>query len=285
MNRKKGTSIFAAAVSLLKRIALFLIKALYILPLAVFGLWLLSVVYFPGFDLNASFSLSKYAKKTEAPQQVTGLKKPGIPREHFHKIDAYVDRPDPKAQICTQCHGTYAHGKEKKVRAFLNMHQDFIACTVCHVRKEDGQEGPGLIAENERIGFLWVDRQTGEFQSRVEGEYGKYPARIFSVIYDPQGRKRLPTPITAAAARQFLELRPKLKTKEQLEEARGKLHKAITKKPISCSDCHKQDGYLDFLELGFPRQRVDHLVSTEFVGMIDKYKTFHLPSVIDFRGE
>jgi hypothetical protein len=285
MGSKKVTLILTVAVSTLKRIALFLIKALYLLPFAAFGLWLLSIVYFPGFDLNASFSLSKHAKKFEAPQQVTGPKKPGIPREHFHMIDAYVDRPDAKAQICTLCHGAYAHGKEKKVRAFLNMHQDFIACAVCHVRKEDGKAGPGLIAANERIGFLWVDRQTGEFKSRVEGEYGKYPARISSVIYDTQDRKRLPTPITAAAARQFLELKPKLKTKEQLEEARGKLHKAITQKPISCSDCHKQDGYLDFLELGFPRQRVDHLVSTEFVGMIDKYKTFHLPSVIDFRGE
>jgi cytochrome c553 len=285
MNRKKRASILAGAVSTLKRIALLLIKAVYILPFAVFSLWLLSVVYFPGFDLNASFSLSKYAKKAAATQQVTGPKKPGIPRDHFHMTDAYVDRPDPKAQICSMCHGAYAHGKEKKVRAFLNMHEDFMACTVCHVRKEDGEAGPGLIAENEKIGFLWVDRETGEFKSRVEGEYGKYPARIFSVIYDPQGRKRLPTPITLAAARQFLELKPKLKTPEQFEEARGKLHKAITKKPISCSDCHKKDGHLDFLELGFPQQRVDHLVSTEFVGMIDKYKTFYLPSVIDFRGE
>ena len=285
MDRKKGTSILAGVVSTLKRVLVFSIKALYILPFAIFGLWLLSVVYFPGFDLNASFSFSKYAKKSEETQQVTGLKKPGIPREHFHLIDAYVDRPDPNAQICTMCHGAYAHGKEKKVRAFLNMHEDFMACTVCHVRKEDGQAGPGLIAENERIGFLWVDRETGEFKNRVEGEYGKYPARISSVLYDPQGRKRLPTPITLAAAQDFLELKPKLKTPEKLEAARAKLHRAITKKPISCSDCHKKDGYLDFLQLGFPQQRVDHLVSTEFVGMIDKYKTFYLPSVIDFRGE
>jgi hypothetical protein len=285
MNRKKGRSILAGTASTLKSIALFLIKALYILPFVAFGLWLLSVVYFPGFDLNASFSLSKHARKAEATQQVTGLKKPGIPRQHFHMIDAYVDRPDSKAQICTLCHGIYAHRKEKKVRAFLNMHEDFVACTVCHVRKEDGQTGTGLIAANERIGFLWVDRETGEFKRRVEGEYGKYPARISSVIYDPQGRKRLPTPITLAAAQDFLELKPKLKTPEKLEAARAKLHQAITKKPISCSDCHKKDGYLDFLQLGFPQQRVDHLVSTEFVGMIDKYKTFYLPSVLDFRGE
>ena len=285
MVRKKGTSILAGVISALKRISFFVIKTLYILPFAIFGLWLLSVVYFPGFDLNASFSLSKYAEKSEATQQITGMKKPGIPRGHFHMIDAYVDRPDPKAQVCAQCHGIYAHGKEKKVRAFLNMHEDFMACTVCHVRKEDGQAGPGLIAENERVGFLWVDRQTGEFKSRVEGEYGKYPARISSVLYDPQGGKRLPIAITLAAAQQFLELKPKLKTPEQLEEARAKLHKAVTKKPISCSDCHKQDGYLDFLKLGFSQQRVDHLVSTEIVGMIDKYKTFYLPSVLDFRGE
>ena len=200
MVRKKRTSILAGVVSTLKRIALFSIKALYILPFAIFGLWLLSVVYFPGFDLNASFSFSKYAKKSEETQQVTGLKKPGIPREHFHLIDAYVDRPDPNAQICTMCHGAYAHGKEKKVRAFLNMHEDFMACTVCHVRKEDGQAGPGLIAENERIGFLWVDRETGEFKNRVEGEYGKYPARISSVIYADHAGRRPAVPGSQAGA-------------------------------------------------------------------------------------
>jgi hypothetical protein len=49
-------------------------------------------------------------------------------------------------------------------------------------------------------------------------------------------------------------------------------------------DCHKKDGYLDFSKLGYPRNRVDHLSSTEVASMIQKYETFYLPEVIDFSG-
>jgi hypothetical protein len=63
---------------------------------------------------------------------------------------------------------------------------------------------------------------------------------------------------------------------------KAKLHEHISDKPVFCSDCHKKDGYLDFKELGFPKQRIDHLNSTEIVGMIEKYKKFYLPSQIDF---
>jgi hypothetical protein len=51
---------------------------------------------------------------------------------------------------------------------------------------------------------------------------------------------------------------------------------------VFCSDCHKKDGYLDFRDLGFAQTRIDHLNSTEIVGMIEKYKKFYLPSQIDF---
>jgi len=47
-------------------------------------------------------------------------------------------------------------------------------------------------------------------------------------------------------------------------------------------DCHKKDGYLNFVKLGFPKNRVDHLVSTEVASMITNYETFYLPEVIDF---
>jgi hypothetical protein len=46
-----------------------------------------------------------------------------------------------------------------------------------------------------------------------------------------------------------------------------------------------KDGYLNFIELGFPLKRVNHLNSTEVVGLIEKYKTSYLPSEIDFGAE
>jgi hypothetical protein len=273
-----------AAGSMIKRIILFFLKVIYILPFFVIGLWLISVVYFPGFDLNASISLLKYGK-TRAPVGTTVVrKKEAVPRDHFHITDQYVERLDVKRQVCDLCHGVYAHGKDIKVRALLNLHTGFMACAVCHVRKDGGEGQGGATLRPEIGGFTWVDNDTGEFKSSVTGEYGKYSEMIFPVLTAGQGIRRIYKPISDSAARRFLEGKPEW-TEKQLDEARLKLHEGISKEAVSCTDCHKKDGYFDFAALGYSKQRVDHLISSEVVGMIENYKTFYLPSVVDFRGE
>lgn len=281
MNKEKKALFFTRVFRMIKKSGLFLIKVIYLAPFFVFGLWLLGLVYFPGFDLNASISLLRYRPEPEVLPVVIP-KKEAVPRDHFHMIDAYVEKPAEPPPICVMCHGRYAHGKEKKVRALLNMHEGFISCSVCHVRKEGEniQNGPGF--GNEISAFLWRIRATGEFKKAVDGEYGKYPATIFPVKVTEQGTRQILKPISESAARRFLEISPELNS-EQFDAARAKLHEKISKEPVSCNDCHKKDGYLDFIQLGFSRQRVDHLISNEFVGMINKDQTIHLPSVIDFR--
>ncbi len=282
MRDKRTGSLLTGTLSIFKKILFSWVKFLYVLPFFIFGVWLVCVVYFPGFDLNASISLLKYQKPNETV--VTGvMKKEEVPRTHFHMVDDYIKEEDPQAPICTVCHGVYAHGKDQKLRALLNLHDGFMDCTVCHVRKGDSGLAGGS-EKNQISEFLWVDRDTGEFKNKVEGEYGKYPAKIFPVM-DTEGRGRqVPKPITEAAVRQFLTIKSGL-TPEELEAARKKLHQGISEKAVSCAECHTKNGYLDFLKLGFPQRRVDDLVSSEFVGMVDKYKTFYLPSVIDFGGE
>jgi hypothetical protein len=284
MGKEKAASYFSGAYRMLKNIFYSFLKLLYLIPFFLIGLWLISVVYIPGFELKKSIPVLKFGKDRPAAQP-TAQKKEEVPRDHFHMIDAYVEQGDAQPSICGSCHGTYAHGKEKTVRALLNMHIGFLDCSVCHVRKDKvvGIEG-ALLPKNERIDFLWVDRETGGFKNAAEGEYGKYAAKIFPVIFDDQKPLRIYKPIAEQDARRFLEIQP-TSTTQQLDEARIKLHEGISKEPVSCSDCHKKNGYLDFIKLGFPQRRVDHIVASEFVGMIDKYKTFYLPSVIDFRAK
>jgi hypothetical protein len=283
MDKKMGNTFFNNILNRIRKFSLFLMKLLYILPFLVFGLWLLSLVYLHGFDLKTSISLSKYTKeKEEYVYKLIRKKDEPIPREHFHMIDEYVERQDPNPPICFLCHGAYPHGKEKKVRALLNMHTGFIACYVCHARKDEPDENGR--AKNKIAEFLWVDRTTGEFNNTADGEYGKYHAKIYPITLNEYNTRKIFSPITPEAAQQFLSLKLELKTKE-FEEAKAKLHEPLSKKPVFCSDCHQKEGYLDFKKLGFPKRRIEHLVSSEIVGMIDKYKTFYLPSVIDFRGE
>lgn len=279
MSLKKEISVFSTVVNRIKKIVFFFIKIFYLLPFIVFGLWLVSTVYFHGFHLETR------AKEVTGEEVIDIImrKKEPIPRDHFHMTDKYIERQQPNQPVCVVCHGTYAHNKEKRVRSMLNLHTGFIACYVCHARQDLDNEEAGTVIDRHEVEFLWVDWNTGEFSNAVKGEYGKYPAEIYPVELNKDGRRRIFTPIKAADAQQFLKMLPEL-TPDQVSKAKAKLHEPLSKKPVFCSDCHKQNGYLDYEKLGFPRQRIDNLVSSEIVGMIDKYKTFYLPSVIDFRG-
>lgn len=262
------------AVGKLMRLPFFLMKVIYLLPFLLFGLWLLQMLYFPQLEAKKIAEVVK-SKKEENIFKTFLIKKDVVPREHFHMTDEYVTRREAVLPLCSTCHGTYPHSKEKKVRAILNFHTGFIACSVCHARKEPGTKG---------IIFKWVDWKTGEILDAVKGEYGKYPAEIFPIKIDAKGRKTIFRPVGDKAARHYLLIKDKLNS-DQIAQAKIKLHEHISEKPVFCSDCHKKDGYLDFIKLGFTRQRIDHLNSSEMVGMIEKYKTFYLPSEIDFGVE
>lgn len=256
------------------RLPVFLLKVAYLLPLLLFGLWLLQMLYFPQLEAKKIAEIVKFKKKEDIFKTFL-IQKDVVPREHFHMIDEYVTRKEALLPLCSTCHGTYPHSKEKKVRAILNFHTGFIACSVCHARKEPGTKN---------IIFKWVDWKTGEILNKVKGEYGKYPAEIFPVKIDDKGRKTIFRPVDDKAARHYLLIKDKLNS-DQIAQAKIKLHEHISEKPVFCSDCHKKNGYLDFIKLGFSRQRVNHLNSTEVVGMIKKYKTFYLPNEIDFGVE
>jgi hypothetical protein len=250
---------------------MFLLKAVYILPFLLFGLWLLQLLYFPQFDVKNLFAVTSEKIESKTPLQPDD----SVPRGHFHMIDAFISQPEIKPPFCLRCHGTYPHSKEKKVRAMLNSHTGFIACSVCHARKEPGDK---------TISFVWIDHETGEIVAKAEGEYGKYSAKIFPVQITPQGQKRIFRPIDDQAAQQYILFKDEY-SPDQVAIAKKKLHEHLSAKPVFCSDCHQKEGYLDFSKLNFPLNRVNHLNSSEVVGMIEKYKTFYLPSEIDFGQE
>lgn len=251
-----------------------LIKTAIILPLVLFGLWLLKLVYLPPAEAKKTPMLSKPSFETGIFHRIlTGQE--AVSHNRFHMLDGALAQPEPFHPLCTNCHGTYPHSKEKKVRSLLNFHNGFMACAVCHVRK---------AADDRDYSFVWVDRQTGLMATSVKGGFGKYPAKIFPIQVTAKGQKRLFRPVSEKAAEEFLRLKDKF-SPDQMAQAKIKLHEGISKKPVFCTECHKKDGYIDFAELGFPKNRIDHLTSTEVAGMIGNYETFYLPEAIDFAAD
>ena len=261
-------------VHLKSRIGVFLVKAVFVLPLFVFGLWLIQTLYFP--EVRAGkLEDPLLTEEGDLFFRKIGLQKSPVARGHFHMIDEFIFQPGPYEPVCRTCHGTYAHGKEKKIRSLLNSHEGFLACAVCHVRKDPADK---------TISFTWVDRQTGVAAMAVEGKYGKFPAQIFPKKIFASGQEEIIRPMSEKSAQAFLEHRDKL-TPDQVAQAKAKLHEHISKKPVGCLDCHKSGGYLDFAGLGFAKNRVDRLTSSEVASMIEKYETFYLPEVLDLGSQ
>jgi RNase P subunit RPR2 len=63
----------------------------------------------------------------------------------FHKRDEW-EKNSLSLTFCTGCHLSPPHTKNLRVRAFLNMHTEFIACETCHLRPE-----------NVKFNYQWLD--------------------------------------------------------------------------------------------------------------------------------
>lgn len=258
----------------LSKTAKIVIKTAVLLPIILFAIWLLKLVYFPHAGIRKGEAAARPAEEQGFFTKILRDDGP-IPKEHFHMVDEHLVQVDPYHPICLECHGSYPHSKEKKVRAILNFHNGFLACMVCHVRKTE---------DDKSFSFVWVNRQTGATSMRVEGGFGKYPAKIFPIRETAGRRLEIIHPVDEKAAEEFMRLKDQFSA-DQMAKAKIKLHENISKKPVFCNECHKKDGYFDFARLGFPDNRVDHLTSTEITGMIEKYETFYMPEAIDFSGK
>jgi hypothetical protein len=253
------------------KIGKLVLKAVFVLPLFAFGLWLIQMLYFPEVKANKS-ELPLQAVSEDLMFRKIWQETEAVSSRHFHMVDTDIFQPGPYEPVCRTCHGTYAHSKNKKIRSLLNFHEGFLACAVCHLRKDP--------ADN-TFSFTWVDQETGTTAMAVEGEYGKFSAKIFPGRTSTRGQITIIRPISEKSAQAYLEYKDKF-TPDQVARAKAKLHEHISKKPIMCIECHRKEGYLNFSKLGFPQNRVDHLISSEVATMIEKYETFYLPEVMNF---
>ncbi len=192
---------------------------------------------------------------------------------HFHHID--LDLGPDKSNYCIECHGDIPHDKVKGIRAFGNMHASFIACQTCHVRLEDPAKS-GI--------FKWYDRTTGEIVASPVREGvspGTYKAKILPFERVDGKPLRIDTQDKIDFAREFKE-KEQILTEVQKSKAKKIIHKQVSQKPYACEECHqKEASLLPFEDLGYPKHRIDTIVSTEVIGMIKNYTEFYIPRLLD----
>jgi len=57
----------------------------------------------------------------------------------------------------------------------------------------------------------------------------------------------------------------------------------ISEEALSCKECHRKDGYINFNVLGYNPERISRLTQLEIMQLIDEYKEFYLPTMFDPR--
>ncbi len=238
---------------------------LFLLHFSFFG-WLIWITYF-----RPLVRASQLAEAYEGFEEIAYIvDRTENMRGHFHNVDESIDIERQNSSFCLKCHGTYPHSKAKDVRSFLNAHSFFMACEVCHVRREDGT----------RIVYRWVKAGGDEELEALHGPPGNYGGIIVPFREEKGVLKRLDRTLNDKLILRYLKLRDEL-TADQVAELKLKIHKGISSKPVFCDECHREGGYIDFNTLLYPPERVKVLTSTEVVGMIEKYKEFYLPTMFD----
>jgi len=248
-----------------KRLLVDVLMAGIFISLAAFALWLIWITFFRAtFDTG----LVTATDQTELERIATGA---GVSTEHFHNVDQAVLEGAESLSLCLKCHGNYPHSKAPDVRAFLNAHAFFTACEACHIRPMDGSN----------IAYKWLHKKSGMELSKLEGKPGSYGAMIVPIEINEEGiGSRLDESADRAFIEEYLDLRSTFNADQQAE-AKVRIHKDISQKPIFCDECHTKDGILDFKSLLYSPVVANRLETGEVASMITKYSEFYLPTMFD----
>jgi hypothetical protein len=190
---------------------------------------------------------------------------------HFHHIGLDIG-PDNRS-YCIECHGDMPHDKIIELRAFLNMHAFFIGCQTCHVKLE----GADKTGE-----FRWYDRRTGVIIPApvTTARAGSYTAKIIPMEKVNGNLRRIDSQDRIDFALEFKEKIDSI-TEPQKQKAKKHIHSIVSKQPHLCEDCHNNENPLIQLDaLGYQKERIDSILSTEVIGLIKNYTKFYMPRML-----
>ncbi|MBI4844078.1 MAG: hypothetical protein HY809_07140 [Nitrospirae bacterium] len=198
----------------------------------------------------------------------------------FHGKEKHMMTNIQNESSCGVCHLLYPHSKNKKTRAFLNMHTGYVVCEVCHLKKDKFTD----------LNYEWMDPEGVAFHGEPYGTYynvdtghveesDEFITRIAVVHGSGKEKKMIFNKEDIARARAFLKNKTASapETKAELDY----FHRDIAKMEVSvaCDKCHSPGGTLPFEKLGFSKQRITDLQYLNIKSLVTKYETFYLPNL------
>ncbi len=203
-------------------------------------------------------------------QEITG---------HFHNITMQVT-PDDRS-YCIKCHGDFPHGTKAEVRTYLNMHDFYLACQTCHIKQDTGIQ----------YTYRWYNRATGKILDAVPDLSGapldELNIKLVPGIETPEGFKRQDSdPIKDYAESFIKKAESSTLSLEQKKESLEKIHSFLSKKSITCQQCHNEkQPLLPYKQLGYSPERIRQLTRSELVQMIENFSQFQFPTIFERKSQ
>ncbi len=201
--------------------------------------------------------------------------------KNFHENQQSVITRMPDQTSCKVCHPVYPHSKQPFIRAWLNMHTGYLICETCHLKKEKYPD----------VSYQWVTTKHVAFKGKSFGSYfdpdkkhTQSPesslSRIVPVVTANGIERVLVNFEDTEKARAFLAAGP-VSSKENREVAMAYYHRDIGKMNVAtvCETCHTQNGLLDFIALGFTKERANVLINTNINSIVSEYDDFYIPHI------
>lgn len=233
------------------------------------------------------FGYFDFLKADEKPELLAKISEERMVERtrHFHNEPTTDYAELGKKNVCFTCHGDYPHSKEPMIRTMMNMHTQFISCMTCHI---DPKKIP-----DENIAFEWLNYSDikvngppfGTDVDPVSGLLVKTDDYFSKIVpYDVSGGKRELLEMTedSTEVQEFVAVKDKLSDRDRIA-IKNRFHKLVSPKGRFCSHCHKEEAesYVPFRKLGFSERRVDDLTNLNIIGLVEKYKKFYMPNLLD----
>ncbi len=203
-------------------------------------------------------------------------------KTHFHQTEDRHFLPMEQQEVCLTCHSLWPHARDPKTRAFNNQHSRYMTCMGCHVEETSGR----------KVDFAWWDYAVDNSITR-EGPYGltrdgngvlssedNFITRIVPAFLDGSQISRIFTPYGTIT---YAEYRDAVRNGAEVDANAVRMEaEALMGSPArNCKDCHAEDALFPWEALGFRGTRLEEMIHSAVVGMIENYDSFYFPPLFE----
>lgn len=224
--------------------------------------------------------------KNKPSELLTSLKEKSVLEEnrHFHN-PANNLALEGKKSVCYYCHGDFPHFQKPMIRTLLNMHTQFIGCMTCHSDPDKADENAITL---KWVNFSGIDVKGSHFGIDYDEETGylietdDFYSKIVAFLRTDGKEHLLEITEDDPIAIDFVTVQANLEG-QQRESVKKSLHRMVRPKGRFCTKCHTQieNSYVPFKNLGFSDARIYDLTNMNIIGLVEKYKEFYMPNLMN----